>query len=326
MKYPHGIALACLAVALSGCATPNPGPNVSPPRIALVGDSWAVMMRWHRGFAKAYHAEGYRMRQVRYVAIGWPLLDGPGTRLASAGFEAEDLNTPEYKRDLREILNRFPTIEVIHLSAGGADVLHDMDPEMTYEERDAHLRDHILPSIRGIIEYIQTEFPDKHIALVGYDYVNLRDYHEINPRAQRYWTKLRGPEAAWLNVVIKELNAVQRELAASYPEIPFIDHLGHAKERLDVPQDMTEPTPRKGVWVDGLHLSRSGNVALAKYCLDQAYHDWIGPLTDVYGDPLTKRLARARPVEHRREFSYGIPLRPRTSVPKRQLLDSTIND
>jgi len=192
----RGMAAMALLVgiyAAGGCATPAPDGNVSPPRIALVGDSWSTLMRVHHGFQNAFVDEGYKMRQVRWVAIGWSPLDGSRVHLSSAGAEADELHKARFKRQLAETLDTFPTIDIIHLSLGGADVLHDINPRVSPEIQEAYMRTHVVPHIREVIDFIRENYPEKHVALVGYDYLNFRDTHEkhwrpIRKRSTTSWT------------------------------------------------------------------------------------------------------------------------------------------
>lgn len=276
LRFPILVCLA--AIILTGCVTATPAGHVTPPRIALVGDSWPVLMRVHRGFSRALIEEGYHPRQVRYVAVGFAMFDGPGVSLSGAGLEADVMNSDAFKRKIERVLERFPTIDIIHLSAGGADLLHDVLPSMTPDEQTRYMREVIIPNVEALLQYFLEVHPNKHLALVGYDYLNLRDPE--HDRTLRHARRLEGADAQWVNEKQWQLNELQRELAAAYPDVLFVDHLGGAKKRLGVPDDFSEPNPLEAVWVDGLHLDLAGNVALARRCLDLGYRDWLMSLRD----------------------------------------------
>ena len=79
------------------------------------------------------------------------------------------------------------------------------------------------------------------------------------------------------------LNQLQQEIVARHPGVMFVDVLGFTKERLGANGSFWEPSPRDGMWRDGMHLSREGNVALARYCLDMGYRERLMPLRDARG-------------------------------------------
>lgn len=284
MQVLYKIVVALIVVSSAGgCVTSGSEANVSPPRIALVGDSWSLIMRFHGGFKSAFVEEGYRERQVRNIAIGWSYLGLTERRLSLRGIETHRFIQEQQIAKLERILERYPTIQIIHLSLGGADLLHDMPPDLPASEQEKYLREHVAPHIDAILAELERKFPDKLIALVGYDYLNFRDLRADHRRTQQRWEDLGRPEPVELNRMSLKLNEVQREVAARHPGVIFVNVLGLTKERLDPGSPLSEPSPREGLWKDGLHLSRQGNAALARRCLDAGYRERLMPLRDFRG-------------------------------------------
>jgi lysophospholipase L1-like esterase len=271
------------SLAAAGCVTAAPRGNVSPPRIALVGDSWPLIMRFHGGFKEALVEEGYRPRQVRNVAIGWSYMGLTETRTSFKGIESYRFIEARRLDTLEELLERYPTIDIIHLSLGGADLLHDMPPRLPPYEQEAYLRKNVVPNIEAILSELTTTYPNKLVALVGYDYLNFSEVRFDYARTQERWEELGRPSAAELNEMSWRLNQIQQEVAARYPTVVFIDCLGLTKERLAANESFSEPSPRAGLWKDGMHLSRDGNAALARLCLDSGYREKLFPLRDARG-------------------------------------------
>lgn len=294
MQVPQRIAVLVFAgVAASGCVTYTPDGNIAPPRIALVGDSWPLIMRFHGGFKQALVEEGYRPRQVRNIAVGWSYLGLTERRLAFQGIEAHRYVSEWQLEKLHRILARYPTIEIIHLSLGGADLLHDMPPRLTPAEQEAFLRNNVMPHIDFVLAELVAAHPDKLIAFVGYDYVNFRDFRAEHKRTQQRWEDLGQPEPVDLNEMSWRLNQLQQEVVAKHSGVLFIDTLGLTKGRLAADSSFWEPSPRLGLWKDGMHLSREGNAELARLCLDSAYRDRLMPLTDSRGRLIRPTGARA---------------------------------
>lgn len=308
MEVVRTLAVLCLIPLLAHCVSANPGGNVSPPRIALVGDSWPLLMRHHEGFKRALVQEGYRPRQVRNVAVGWSFLPFVEARLSFPGVETYRYLEEPYLRKLDRTLKRYPTIDIIHLSLGGADVLHDMPPNLPPEEQERFIHENVLPNLDALLFHLEQTYPDKHVVFVSYDYINFRDTRNQNKRTQERWDKLGEPDPLEMNRLMLRLTELQGEVARNHPGVTFIDYVGRTKQIVGRPANLAEPTPAAYLWKDGMHLSREGNTWLAEYCLDQAYRQWLMPLRDVRGHVI-------RPARSPRSFDgvdrlAGTPVSP----------------
>jgi lysophospholipase L1-like esterase len=293
---------------LAGCITHMPEANVSPPRIALVGDSWPLIMRYHGGFTNALVEEGYRARQVRNVAVGWSYMGLTERRLAFQGIEAYRFVDESRLDALDELIERIPTIEIIHFTIGGADFLHDMPGGLPAHEQEAYFRAHVYDHVDAILTRLETSHPDKLIAFVGYDYLNFRDAIGTHKRTLARWERLKRPEPVELNEMMWRLTQLLQEVVAKHPGIAFIDVAGLTKERLGADPSIWEPPPREGMWKDGMHLSREGNAALARYCLEEFYWDRVMPLRDAKGRIIhpTGDLLRVNPGRDKLPKSVAI--------------------
>lgn len=290
MQVVRTVAVLSSLVVLPHCVTASPHGNVTPPRISLVGDSWPLIMRFHGGFREALVAEGYRPRQVRNVAVGWSFMGLTETRLAYQGIESYKYLDSDKLERLDRVLARYPTIDIIHLSLGGADIIHELVPELAPPEQERYLRERVIPYIDAVLSYLEETYPDKHIALIGYDFLNFRDTRLQNKRTERRWEKLGEPDPITLNELSWRFDQLQAEVVRKHPGVVFISYLGRTKERLGVAPSLWEPTPEEGLWKDGMHLSRKGNADLARYCLDHAYAEWLFPMVDARGRPMVPRL------------------------------------
>jgi len=296
MRNPHATRTGlfritgaiAIATIVGGCVTSSPQGHVSPPRILLAGDSWPLLMRFHRGFQRALIEEGYRMREVRHVAIGWSIFPRVEAKLSSPGVHVEDYRD-RYLDKLYLVLEQYPTIDVIHLTLGGADLLHELPAGISPIEQETFIREEVLPPLDDILARLQERYPDKHIALVGYDFVNLWDTQDTNARTYERWKRLGKPDPVELNAVMWRFNLLQSELARRHPNVTYIDYMGQTKERLARRRTLWEANPQAGLWKDGMHLSSEGNRDLARYCLDVAYRDWIMPLRDSHGRVIEPR-------------------------------------
>lgn len=297
MQIVRVLMVLCLLPLLARCVTAHPNGNVSPPRIALVGDSWPLIMRHHQGFKRALVEQGYRPRQVRNVAIGWSFLGLTETRLSLPGIESYRFIEDHHLQKLHETFTRYPSIDIIHLSLGGADILHDMPGNLDAEDQERFIREMILPNLDRLLHHLGATYPDKRIVFVSYDYINFRDTRADNKRTQARWEQLGQPEPIEMNEMMLRLNQLQQETVAKHPGVTFIDYVGQTKEYAGVLPTMQEPTPHEFLWKDGMHLSREGNKKLAEYCIEEVYDPWLFPLRDVRGGVvLPERALRARTI------------------------------
>ncbi len=310
---------------LSGCLTYMPEGDVSPPRIALVGDSWPLIMRYHGGFTQAFVEQGYRKRQVRNVAVGWSYLGLTEQRLAFQGIEAYRFVDESRLDALDEVLERIPTIEIIHFTIGGADFLHDMPGGLPAHEQEVYFREHVAGHVDAILTRLETSHPDKLIAFVGYDYLNFRDAMATNKRTHARWERLHQPEPVFLNEMMWRLTQLLQEVVAKHPGVVFVDVTGLTKSRLGADPSMWEPAPIEGMWKDGMHLSREGNAALARHCLETVYWDRLMPLRDSHdriiyptgAPPGRRRNSTKGPKSPGVETARG-PAAEQSQVPARQ--------
>lgn len=282
MQVIRGIAVLSM-LACAGCVSVIPKGNVAPPRIALVGDSWPLIMRYHGGFKEAFVELGYRPRQVRHIAVGWSYLRLTEERLSFQGIETHRYVEGRHLDTLDEFLAAHPTIEIIHFTLGGPDLLHDIPPNLPIEDQADFLQVHVVPVLDYVLGTLVARYPDKLVALVGYDYLNFREARHTHARTQRRWEELGEPTPEELNRLMWELNEVHRAVAAKHPGVLFIDVLGLTKRRFGLEPDMAEPSPVEGMWKDGMHLSAEGNAALAMHCLEVAYGQRLMPLRDARG-------------------------------------------
>lgn len=295
MHFFRLLAVVCLIPLLAHCVSANPHGNVSPPRIALIGDSWPVIMRHHQGFKRALVEQGYRPRQVRNIAIGWSFMGLTERRLAYPGIESYRFAEEQYMRVLDEAFARYPTIDIVHFSLGGADILHDMPPHLDAAGQERFIRETVLPNIDRVLTHLRETYPDKHIVFVSYDYINFRDTRAQNKRTQARWERLGQPEPFEMNEMMLRLKKLQQETVAKHQGVVFVDYLGRTKKYFGIVPYMDEPTPREYLWKDGMHLSREGNTRLATYCLENAYKPWLFPLRDVRGQAiLPERALRSK--------------------------------
>ncbi len=240
-------------------------------------------MRHHQGFKRAFVEGGYKPRQVRNVAVGWSFLPFLEARLSFPGVESYRYLEEAYLQKLDRTLNRYPTIDIIHLSLGGADVLHDMAPNLDPMDQERFIRENVLPNIDALLHHLEQKYPGKHVVFVSYDYINFRDTRSNHKRTQARWEQLGQPEPVEMNHLMSRLTELQQEVVQRHPGVTFIDYVGRTKLLAGAPSNLLEPTPAAFLWKDGMHLSREGNTRLAEYCLDQAYKEWLLPLRDVRG-------------------------------------------
>ena len=91
--------------------------------------------------------------------------------IAENGAETDDFLNPDKQAEIQARIDEFPSIEVVHLSIGGNDVLGDWHISFTQQQTDS-LRDAVQERLLEVIEFIKTTRPGIRILWSGYCYPN----------------------------------------------------------------------------------------------------------------------------------------------------------
>lgn len=238
------------------------------PRILLVGDSWTYLLYANKSFDVALEEAGYADVGVE------------GLYTAIPGSTSKQWTKPEWLAMITRELNRFPTIDIVHVSLGGNGFLRQWNGKMADADRDklfAGIRD----EIEVVVKHILSVRDDLKVTINNYDYVNDTNDSTI-------------PE---LNRAGMVLSAMKRDLAQSLDRVEYIHNYGLMQWHFGIPgvakpHEVPYPgqAPNFEPWPGGnddygnppeamqdkIHLSKEGYHVLARHCVDVCYKNWLG--------------------------------------------------
>ncbi len=267
-KYTYIVFISFIFLSLQ---TSNIYPQT--PRILLVGDSWAWFLYLSRGLRDALRDSG--LEEFEEVGIFTTM---PGS-------EARQWVNPKWLQQVQRELNKYPTIDIVHLSVGGNDFLRHWRIDMPIEEKEK-LFYQIVQDTETIIRAILDMKSNLRVALIEYDYIN----------------KTKGKASCQeLNRAGTELSRRRMEMCKKINRCRYIQTYGLMQYYFGAPPDLQpKSVPLPGQYpnydpfpggnleycnspdamMDNVHLSTLGYYYLALFCVQTIYKDWLlHPLT-----------------------------------------------
>lgn len=273
MKFGSVFSVVFLCLFLSSSAWAGP---TDIPRVLCVGDSWPGFMQILRSFdvtiADYPQLAGYGQR---------------GSRTCEVGVMADEFDTAKYLDVVREELETYPTIDIVHLSLGGNDFLNrsNWTPSMSSDELNAFIAT-VNAHMESVIDYILAIRPNIRVAICGYDFVHHTIGSATAPQINAVWaqyeqTKLALAQSKSRVFYVHNLGLMQYHfgIQEASPEIlPY--HVpapgGYAQNYVPFPGgDPNYFTPLKALMDKDIHLSMAGYDILAKRCIDEFYGEWM---------------------------------------------------
>jgi hypothetical protein len=201
--------------AFSQCAeTPE-------PKVLLVGDSWAWFMNTEATINNVFKTWGHS--NFRYVS---------NSTLAVNGAQTDDVMKPATEAEILNQLNLNPSIEIVHLSIGGNDLLGDWKVSNTQAQTDS-LFDNVFGSLDSIFRFIKSCKPGIRIFWSGYVYPNFSEVITSGtlPLGSNHpfygtWNDMEQPTFIQINTVLNAASARMEAYASADPQIDFINCSG----------------------------------------------------------------------------------------------------
>ncbi len=286
------LRIAILVPLLAFLAIPAAG----APRVLVVGDSWAY--------------EAFPRFDPLFAQRGYPNEDA--VSLAIPGLTAGALNQPAVLDLVDQSLAAIPSLDAVHISIGGNDVLGGWTTGISPAAQQA-LFSSIGGNIAAAVDHILAQRPDVQVILTSYDYPNFFDTVIANPfgPAALVWLNLGQPSPGQINRAFfgnqacggpggtDGLADYQRSVADARPRV----HWSNIEGRLQIARygfchiDFPSPTSYMGLdGADPIHLSRAGYELYVANAFDVAYSGlFAGPaLTTAQGDGDTLDLGPTR--------------------------------
>lgn len=245
------------------------------PRILIVGDSWAMSIT-------AENRDGFPSPDVFddvLEANGLGRWETRGKVTAWGGRRASSWAKPEHLAEIQSELQRFPSIDLVHLIIGGNDYLAAVQQpgfrNKTAEERGA-VWDAIVANIKTIVEACLAVRPDIRVLLADYDYLDATAAHA-------FWKMdFHGATPRELNSWFVELGGRKRALAAATDRCEYLANwgtlqywFGDPPQQVQLPGgDVGAPMP-PGISPDGIHPNADAHAKLLQNAIDQFYRKWL---------------------------------------------------
>ena len=249
--------------------------SAATPRILVVGDSWTLLMIGNL--------------QTALDNVGLSEFEVHGDLTAIGGTRASQWATPYFLDLITQELTAFPSIDIVHLSMGGNDVL--AASWSTPTEFQA-LAETIFDNIDVVVAHILSIRPNAKIAWCSYDYVqdvSLND--ELGMLTQEAIDRAAlNPRFFCINNLglmhvtygyPGEFGPGERPLPGGYPD--YTPLMGG---------DPAFPGPPEA-FLDAIHLTYEGYGVLAERCVSEFYVFWLTPQpgTPLVSWPLVPILA-----------------------------------
>jgi hypothetical protein len=243
-------------------------------KMLVLGDSWAFFS-WTND---SYNENMDRFGLTDYKAYSTASLSVNGT-------QADNYFTPERVQELTDALNDNPTIEYIHFSLGGNDILgtYNVANSASQNQQDYNT---LMTEIKAGIDIIHNINPNLKVLLAGYDYPNFEETIMDFPVPSQHpfysqWDDMGQPNFSQLNAILIEVTAIFADSAAAWNNVAFVNNLGlmqntygqntplsiapggtYAAGSLTVPGGMPDyPSPTQALnfgGIDSFHLSNGG--------------------------------------------------------------------
>jgi lysophospholipase L1-like esterase len=215
---------SCLAllglVVLGGQSTTSAQCPAAQNRVLLVGDSWTEYMWNNRNLKKVLDAFGHGDK-LEYNPPSSPT----DQRTAIGGMTAALYNTSGFLQRITDALAAQPSIDLVHVSLGGNDMLGNWNAGMSPAAESA-LFDGIVTNLGSVIQHTLDQRPNVRVVIAGYDYLNFFD--TLNSGScGAMWALLGSPSVRRFNDALALLEAKKRDLAASMgARVVYSHHLG----------------------------------------------------------------------------------------------------
>ncbi len=271
----------------------------SKPKVLLIGDSWAFFMDADRTFNNVFKKFGHS--DARYITH--PLI-------AENGAETDDFMKPDKQFKIDSLIKAHPSIEAIHLSIGGNDVLGDWKVSWTQAQKDT-LKNQIYARLDSVFRFLKTTRPGIKIVWSGYVYPNFEEVIESASPFQTShpfygtWQGMEFPKFNEINGMLNEFSDEIEGYINADPQIEFYKVPGlmqynvgqttplgvapggtYAPFTVPLPQgDPNYPSPKTtmrnyGLTRDCFHLSPQGYVDLISYQTQKFYQKLL--MDDAY--------------------------------------------
>ena len=265
-------------------------------KVLLIGDSWAFFMWVDETIDEVFERWGH----TNYKFLS-------NLSLAENGAKTDDFQAAGGKHaEIQSLINANPSIEVIHLSISGNDVLGDWHVNFNQTQLD-ELIDSVTARTLDVISFLKTTRPGIKVVFSGYAYPNFEEVLTVNnalgnnhPFYGR-WDDMGQPTFLDINTVLNDFSDIMEDYAITDPQVEFYKAPGlmqythgqntalglapggtYAPFTQPMPfGDPSYPSPKEsmrdylGITKDCFHLSPKGYRDLIGYHTQKFYHKYL---------------------------------------------------
>src|SRR5690554_357133 len=260
-------------------------------KVLLVGDSWAFFMNVDGIINNVFEDWGHS--GYKYFT---------NLTLSENGAETVDFLTPTKQGEIANQLISKPSIEYVHLSIGGNDVLGSWKSQTFTPAQTDSIRFQVKDSIIAVIDFIKGIRPDVKIVWGGYAYPNFEEVitGTIIPSLHIFygtWENMEFPTNLEINNLLNLFSSDIESHYATDPRVEFVKATGitqysygqiaplevapfgtYAPRTVILPAgNVNYPSPKPsmrnyGITIDCFHLSGQGYKDLIAYTTQKFYH------------------------------------------------------
>lgn len=281
----HFISFLCFSLFLSYSLLfthPIAEAQDEVPRLLLVGDSWTGFMWAFRTFKEIFN-ETPGLEYIREI----------GGRTAIMGARAFEFYPEEYNyiQNVKEELEKYPTIDIVLMTLGGNDFLRGTPQTSRWNcdmlsdpAQEAYIINTIINYMSGIIDEILAVRPDIRIALCGYTFAgrdrggcSICDQQNAFVRFEQAKKALADSKARVYYV--HNLGLMQYHFGTSTPtnlppySVPYPGgYPSYSPFPGGDPCSLVHPS---GLFDGDIHLSQAGYKILAQRCMSEFISLWL---------------------------------------------------
>lgn len=193
--------------------------NDDEQKMLVLGDSWAFFSWSNNSYNENFNRFGLSDKKAYSTAT-----------LSVNGTKASNFFTPARIQELTDALNDNPSIEYIHFSLGGNDILGTYHVNNTSAQNSQDYFD-LLTDIKSGIDIIHNINPNLKVFLSGYDYPNFEETIQnfVIPSQHPFydkWGDMGQPTASQLNSVLIDVTNMFIDSVAVWENVEFVSNLG----------------------------------------------------------------------------------------------------
>lgn len=267
-------------------------------KVLLVGDSWAFFMGVDGTINNALSNYGHSGYKFLTNAV-----------VAENGSETDDFLTLEKQNEIQRLLDENPSIEAVHLSIGGNDVLGTWNTGYSETETEA-LKEEIGARLLQVISFIKSAKPGIKVIYSGYCYTNFEEvittsFLQNNHPFYSNWANMGFPHNIQLNNILNAFGDMMESYSGIDPDVKYYPASGlmqyvfgqteplgvapggtYPPHSVPLPEgDINYPSPKiamrnYGITTDCFHLSPAGYLALVENSTQKFYQKFF--MDDLY--------------------------------------------